>query len=219
VTDIYANRALSDVPSGSATALEESRRRPLIVAIGGSTRANSSSERALKMACDHLVHGGAIVDIYSGPQLKLPIYDAAGGDLPEEAAPIVQSLIAADAVIVSSPAYHGSISGAIKNVLDYCQELPERGVPYLDGLAFGCITVGYGWQAPIFALDHLRTIAHSLRAWPTPYGAALNVREQSLSVSGENVESDASRAVTLVASQVLKGSFNVLAKRDSRATG
>jgi FMN reductase len=83
-------------------------------------------------------------------------------------------------VIISSPGYHGTISGILKNAIDYVQVLAEDSRPYLDGRAFGSIAVAYGWQAAGTTLTTLRSIGHALRAWPTPYGAAINALEAGL---------------------------------------
>jgi FMN reductase len=41
-------------------------------------------------------------------------------------------------------------------------------------LPVGLIATAYGWQAGGSTLAALRSIAHALRGWPTPFGAAIN---------------------------------------------
>ena len=77
-------------------------------------------------------------------------------------------------MIVASPGYHASISGMVKNALDYLEDLREDPRPYLSARAVGCIATGAGWQATVSTLAALRAIVHSLRGWPTPLGAAIN---------------------------------------------
>ena len=40
--------------------------------------------------------------------------------------------------------------------------------PYLSDRPVTCIATGAGWQGVVTALEHLRTVVHALRRWPTP---------------------------------------------------
>jgi FMN reductase len=40
----------------------------------------------------------------------------------------------ADALVFGSPGYHGTLSGLVKNALDYLEELGRDARPYVDGL-------------------------------------------------------------------------------------
>jgi FMN reductase len=145
-----------------------------VLGIGGSTRERSSSERALRIALDAVGALGAETAMIAGPELILPIYEygAAAGNA--RARTLIEKLRWADALIVSSPGYHGSMSGMVKNALDYVEELRADARPYCDGMAVGCIAVADGWQAAVTTLQALRATVHALRGWPTPLGATLN---------------------------------------------
>lgn len=145
-----------------------------VLAIGGSTRPGSSSEKALRIAADHAERAGAEVELITGRELMLPIYDTESEHRSPEAVRLVAALCRAEAVIISSPGYHGTMSGMMKNALDYVEDLRQHDRVYLDGLAVGCIAVAYGWQATVSTLQNLRVAAHALRGWPTPLGAAIN---------------------------------------------
>jgi multimeric flavodoxin WrbA len=80
----------------------------------------------------------------------------------------------ADGIIVASPAYHGTVSGVVKNALDYAQDLVSDAQPYFDGRAVGLIAVAGGWQAAGSTLATLRSITHALRGWPTPMAVTAN---------------------------------------------
>lgn len=83
----------------------------------------------------------------------------------------------ADGLLIASPGYHGTVSGMIKNALDYIADLHDEERVYLDGLPVGCIAVAHGWQAAVSTLHNLRVAVHALRGWPTPLGAALNTAQ------------------------------------------
>ena len=158
------------------------RPRPSILAIGGSTRAQSTSEAALRLAAEGARGAGADVQILGGRDLMLPIYDPDAGTRVADAERLLDLVRNADGLIVVSPGYHGGLSGLVKNALDYLEDLRDdegRGA-YLHGRAVGCIAVAHGWQAAVGTLHQLRQVVHALRGWPTPFGAVVNSSEVRL---------------------------------------
>jgi FMN reductase len=108
----------------------------------------------------------------------------------------------ADAVILASPGYHGTLSGMIKNALDYLEDLRADARPYLDGMPVGCVAVAYGWQATTSTLQSLRTTVHALRGWPSPMGAAINASAVVFGPSGEFADDSSLFQLQLVGRQV-----------------
>ena len=150
-------------------------RKPLIVGIGGTIRAGSSSEKALARALARAEALGAETRLLGGEFLGgLPIFDPRPGDIGPSQRALAEAVRAADGVIVASPGYHGSISGVIKNALDTLEVTRDDARPYLTGRPVGAIISADGWQAAGTTLMALRAIIHALRGWPTPFGAALN---------------------------------------------
>ena len=161
-------------------------RRPVIVALGGSTRAFSTSEAALRIAADGASSAGADLEGLGGSDLMLPIYDPDASTRVPEAEHLLDLVRRADGLIVVSPGYHGGLSGLVKNALDYLEDLRDdtgRGA-YLHGCAVGCIAVAHGWQAAVGTLHQLRQVVHALRGWPTPFGAVVNSSEVRLDDPG-----------------------------------
>lgn len=148
--------------------------QPFIVGIGGTTRQNSSSEKAVRCALTHAEASGAKVQMFAGPQLMFPIYDPARTERSEEEAAFIDALRHADGIILASPGYHGSISGHLKNALDYTEDMSKDPKAYFSARAVGCIGVGAGWQGANATLAVLRDIVHALRGWPTPLGITIN---------------------------------------------
>jgi FMN reductase len=155
-----------------------------VVGIGGSIRADSQSARALQIALAGAEAAGARTTAITGAALVLPFYDPAVKLRPEPATSLVAALRDADGVLLVSPGYHGTVSGLVKNALDYVEDLREAPRPYLDGRAVGCVALAKGWQAAVTTLTALRSIVHALRGWPTPLGAALNSTEVTFDADG-----------------------------------
>lgn len=148
---------------------------PLIIGIGGTTRAGSTSERVLVKALEAAEQAGARTALYGGLFLsKLPIYDPATAGASDELAELLDGVRRADGVLIATPGYHGSISGLIKNALDSLEGLRDDPRPYFEGRAVGCLVTADGWQAGGTTLSAMRTTIHALRGWPTPLGVAFN---------------------------------------------
>lgn len=148
--------------------------RPLIVGIGGTTRQNSSSEMALRAALGHAAAYGADTMIFTGADLNLPMYGADDDSRTDAVSRYIAAIRRADGIIIASPGYHGSISGLLKNALDYIEDMRADEAPYLDGRAVACIVSAYGAQAMGTTLSAMRSIIHALRGWPTPMAAAFS---------------------------------------------
>jgi FMN reductase len=161
----------------------ESSRRPIVVGLGGTLRAGSSTGRALDAALAAAEEAGAEVVLLGAAALQLPLYDptAPATDAVEQ---LIANVRRADGVIIASPGYHGGPSGLVKNALDYLEELRSDERPYLDGCAVGCIACAAGWQATTTTLISLRSMVHALRGWPTPLGVAINSIESPFGPDG-----------------------------------
>ena len=148
---------------------------PLIIGLGGTLRPDSSTERVLLTSLRFAEAAGARVELFDGASLTLPMFPAYGDEGRDAGAvALVDALRRADGVLIASPGYHGSISGQVKNALDYAEDLATDARPYLSGRAVGCIATAAGWQAAVTTLTALRGVVHALRGWPTPLGVALN---------------------------------------------
>lgn len=181
--------------------------QPFIVGLGGTLRANSSTERALRYCLAAVERQGGRTRLFSAEDLDLPMYAPHELERTPRALELVKTLRDADAVVVGSPGYHGAISGLVKNALDYIEDLRDDPRVYLDNTPWGCISCAYGWQAAVGTLTQLRSIGHALRAWPTPLGVAINSADPVWDPSGELAATEQGRAVAnqldLLASQVL----------------
>lgn len=177
--------------------------RPFIVGLGGTPRAGSSSECALRIALTAAEERGAQTALLGGRDLNLPLYDPTQSQRTEAAQRLVALLAKSDGLIVCSPGYHGSISGLVKNALDYIEDLRGDSRTYLDGRAVGCIVCAQGWQAAGTTLVALRSIVHALRAWPTPLGVTVNSAITGFAEDGSCHDPGVTTQLQLVGRQVV----------------
>lgn len=146
----------------------------LIVGIGGTQRDRSSSEVCLRVALEGAERLGAEIRCFSGTSLLLPHYNPADPERSDEARALVEAVRSADGLVLASPGYHGTVSGLVKNALDYIEDTAKDDRPYLADLPVGAIGVAWGNQAAVNTLRTLRDITHALRGIAVPYGAAIN---------------------------------------------
>lgn len=145
-----------------------------IVGIGGTIRADSSTETALSITLDAAQRAGAKVTLFGSDfLLSLPHYGTKEATHSGQAKDFIEAIRAADGIVLASPGYHGTVSGLVKNAIDYLEETARDGRPYLDGIPVGLIVTAFGWQATGSTLMAMRSIVHALRGWPTPMGAAI----------------------------------------------
>ena len=177
---------------------------PFIVGLGGTTRVGSSSEMALRFALQAAERAGARTAILAGPALDIPMYSPETAARSAAALELISRLRSSHGVLVSSPGYHGSISGLIKNALDYVEDMRGDDAVYFDGRAVGCVASAYGWQATGSTLAALRSIAHALRGWPTPVGVAINTSVKVFDSDGACLDAAIGKQLELMAQQVVE---------------
>jgi FMN reductase len=186
-----------------------------VVGIGGSIRENSQSERALNVVLEGVRAAGAETVAVTGLELVLPFYDPLVAERGDVAHRLVEALRQADGVVLVSPGYHGTVSGLVKNALDYVEDLRTDPRPYLDGRAVGCVAIAQGWQATVTTLTALRSIVHALRGWPTSLGAALNSGEVAFDVHGVCSDPAVDRTLRTIGEQVVQFALDRRSPPDS----
>lgn len=137
--------------------------KPKIAVIIGSTRPTRFGEKPAKWIAEHAKARGDIdVEIVDLKDYPLPLFDAPASDLwmptPNETAAKWQAkLNEFDGYIIVTAEYNRSITGALKNAIDWAYK------PFIKkAVAF----VGYGSVGGARAVEHLRNIMVELQAAP-----------------------------------------------------
>jgi FMN reductase len=138
-----------------------------VVGLGGSLAQNSASRAALEIALKGAEEAGARVELFDVRKLNLPMYDPNGSAVPEAARRLADAVAGARGMLWCSPLYHGTVSGAFKNALDWLQLLGDRDPPFLTNKVVGLISVAggvYGLQA----VNTMEFVVRALRGWSVP---------------------------------------------------
>jgi len=128
-----------------------------ILAISGSLRKNSHNT-ALARAAAELTPAGVELELYQGLG-SLPLYDA---DADAESSPVAvedlrEQIARADALLVVTPEYNGSVPGVLKNAIDWASR-PPRGGAALWGKTVGVAGASTGQYGALWAQQDLRRI-------------------------------------------------------------
>ena len=163
-----------------------------VVGIGGTLREGSTSLGALRRALSAAEEAGAEVELLDLRELGLPMYEP-GRPLDgygPEVRRFVEAVRGADALILSTAAYHGTLAGVTKNALDFAQFLSRGERPYFDGRVVGLISTAGGEQAASYATEALVHTVHALRGVVAPLTVAIPKAWQRFDDEG-NVADDA----------------------------
>lgn len=135
-----------------------------ILGVSGSPRAASHSRRLLERLLERAEGFEAETRLLDLRERPLPLL-APDADDPTNFNAIRRDILWADAIVLASPDYHGSMSGTIKNFLDhYWREF--------GGKLFGYVVASH--EKGLTVQDHLRTAVRQCYGWSLPYGIGFN---------------------------------------------
>lgn len=175
-----------------------------IVGIGGSVAPASKSRSALEAALDGAAGAGADTRLLDLRRLGLPIFNPTLlADPPASATELVDCAYGADGLLWSSPMYHGTISGAFKNALDWLYLVGERNPPYLTDKVIGLISTAGGTQG-LQALNTMEFIVRSLRGWAVPLVVPVGPAHRLFDAAGNLQDDAARRQLTTLGSEVVR---------------
>lgn len=132
-----------------------------LVGISGSLRQNSFNSAALR-AAQALMPAGSSLDIVTVGDLPLYNDDVRASGYPPEVEAFRARLRSADAVLLVSPEYNYSISGVLKNAIDWASRAPDQ--PF-DGKVVGIMGASAGLLGTARAQYHLRQMLVFLNAF------------------------------------------------------
>jgi FMN reductase len=146
---------------------EPDMNRVTIVGLGGSLAPHSTSLSALSVALEGAREYGTDVRLFDLRELNLPMFIPGTDSAPAAARELCDAVCAARGMLWSSPLYHGTISGAFKNALDWLQLLSDRNPPFLTDKVVGLISTAGGTHG-LQAVNTMEFVVRALRGWAVP---------------------------------------------------
>jgi len=137
-----------------------------ILGIASSMRKESTSTRALKLTLDIVkTKYDANIQVLDLKQMILPFLYYEEHNKKAEISIAEKMVKSADAFILSTPDYHGSMAGSMKNFLDYFWS-------EFAGKLFGYICSSH--EKGLTVMDQMRTAVRQCYGWSMPYGISIN---------------------------------------------
>ncbi|MGB9111215.1 MAG: NADPH-dependent FMN reductase [Acidimicrobiales bacterium] len=176
-----------------------------IVGLGGSMAKTSRSLATLRVALDGATSAGANTDLLDLRALDLPMYNPDSDDPTPAAARLIESCQAADGMIWSSPLYQGTISGALKNALDWLHLLRDCEPPFLHDKVIGLISAAGGTQG-LQAINTMEFATRALRAWAVPYVVPVASAARIFDPAGRIIDGTVELQLKTLGSEVVRAS-------------
>ncbi|MGB8766039.1 MAG: NAD(P)H-dependent oxidoreductase [Nitrososphaeraceae archaeon] len=137
--------------------------------IGSSMRKNSFSTDTLRKVLEIISvkykTEARLVNLF---ETQLPIYRPSTKFDNENVKKVTNDVNWANVFVLASPDYHGSMSGTMKNFLDFFWK-------EFSGKTFGYIVSSH--EKGLTVMDQMRTAVRQCYAWSLPYGISINGRE------------------------------------------
>ncbi|HWI59251.1 MAG TPA: NAD(P)H-dependent oxidoreductase [Bacillota bacterium] len=134
-----------------------------VLAVVGSLQRDSVTRAVIQQVTEQFQAANCPVDVLDFLKEPLALYNPdTAHDLPGYAS-LQARVDQADVVVLGTPDYHGSISGAMKNFLDHFWH-------EFAGKLF--VTIVASHEKGLTVTDQLRTIARQCYAWTLPYGVS-----------------------------------------------
>ncbi|ALI37402.1 NADPH azoreductase [Candidatus Nitrosocosmicus oleophilus] len=136
-----------------------------VLGVGSSMRQDSFSTETLKIILNNVNKNGGdtrLLNLYSNP---LPMYTAEYNEKLSGIKHAVELVNWADALVLATPDYHGSMAGSLKNFLDYFWA-------EFAGKTFGYLCSSH--EKGLTVMDQMRTAIRQCYGWSLPYGISIN---------------------------------------------
>lgn len=179
-----------------------------ILSFAGSLRRDSWNKKLAHVAAESARKAGAEVTELDLRELDLPMYD---GDLEKEhglpagAKRFRELLLAHQGLLIASPEYNSSISGALKNAIDWASR-NEKGVGSLecfDGKVAGLLAASPGILGGLRGLVTVRSILGNIRVLVVPEQVTIPKANEAFDEGGNLRDAKQNESVAKLAARVV----------------
>jgi NAD(P)H-dependent FMN reductase len=180
---------------------------PKILAFAGSTRTHSYNKTLVKIAATGACNAGAEVTFLDLRDLPMPLYDEdleAAEGIPANALKFKEIMVAHQGLLIASPEYNSSISGVLKNAIDWASR-PIPGEPSLaaftDKVA-AIMSASPGGLGGLRGLVHVRSILSNIRVLVIPDQIAIVKAHEAFNPDGSLKDSQQQGSVENLGAKV-----------------
>jgi len=157
---------------------------PRILAFAGSTRTDSWNKKLIRIAA--AAAGATLIDLRDFP---LPLFDGdleAKEGLPPHAKRFKTLLLEHDGLLIASPEYNSSVSGVLKNAIDWASrsEPGEAPLAPFAGKVAALMSASPGALGGLRGLVHLRSILGNIKVLVLPDQVAVSKAAEAFTPEG-----------------------------------
>lgn len=181
---------------------------PRIVLIGGSTSQGSISQSVLNHVARLIRAMQRLPEVFGRSEIDLPMFAPESPTRTPAAVRLIEASRASDGIVLVGASCQGTISGMLKNALDYTEDLAKDRFPYFHGRAVGLIATEARSREMGSTMMSLRSVVHALRGWPTPLGITISSDAIAFDREGDCVQPDLAVQLRTLARQVMGFSRN-----------
>jgi len=171
---------------------KESRmNQPKILAFAGSTRTGSFNKKLIKFAVQSAQSAGVPMTMVDLRDLPMPLYDGdleEASGLPDNAKKLKKLLREHDGLLISSPEYNSSITGVLKNAIDWASRTETDDEPSLicfKGKVAALMSASPGGLGGLRGLVHLRSILGNIGVIVLPDQISISAAHEAFDDSGK----------------------------------
>lgn len=180
-----------------------------IIAMTGSLRADSWNTKLARIAADAARSAGADVTFVELRDFPMPLYNQEIEDstgMPEHAQRLKDLFKANQGVLISAPEYNSSITGALKNAIDWISRPAPNESPLaaFDGKIAGLMSASPGALGGLRGLVTVRSILSNIKVLVLPDQFALTQAHEAFDADGTLTNEHALKQVTAIAGKVVR---------------
>ncbi len=139
-------------------------------------RSTSTASKISEFLKQDLENKGIEAQIFNVADSGIPLFDFTLNSTPKSVEIMNHTFRSVDMQIWLTPLYHGSMTGVMKNCLDWLEFSARMPQPYLSGQRVGLVCWADGVQA-MQGINAMDAVAKSLRAWTLPYAVPIQKLE------------------------------------------
>ena len=157
--------------------------KPKILAFAGSTRTDSFNKKLVRIAAAGASESGADVTVIDMRDFQMPLYD---GDLeqnegmPQNVKRLKELMSSQHGFLISAPEYNSSITGVLKNTIDWTSRRSEnQTLDCYTGKVAGIMSASPGGLGGLRGLVHVRAILENMGVMVLPEQVAVSEAHES----------------------------------------
>ena len=177
------------------------------MAFAGSTRTDSFNKKLIRIAANGARDAGAEVTLIDLRDFSMPVYD---GDLekreglPPTACNLKDLMLSHQGFLILSPEYNSSISGVLKNTIDWTSRQSEGEIPLacFKNKVAGLMSASPGGLGGLRGLVHVRAMLQNIGVLVIPEQIAVAKANEAFNTDGTLKDKNQEERVKKIGSNV-----------------